>query len=100
MGIFGKEEYVEIETEEEKKPKVPIEVEKINEYADSDRIQRKIREGRIMLVRIRELREKNINELKRAVERVKRTCEATGGEIVGAGDDWIIITPSSAKIIR
>jgi SepF-like predicted cell division protein (DUF552 family) len=100
MGILGKDEYVELETEEEKRSKVPIEVEKINEYADSDRIQRKVREGRIMLVRIRELREKNINELKRAIERIKRTCEAAGGEVVGAGDDWIIVTPSIAKIVR
>ena len=101
MGFLGKDEYIELESEgEERKARIAIEVEKINEYADSDRIQRKVREGRIMLIRIRDLREKNLNELKRAVERIKRTCEATGGEVVGAGDDWIIVSPSAAKILR
>lgn len=101
MGIFDKaDDYVELETEGERKSKVPIEVERIAEYADSDRIQRKLREGSIMLVRVKELREKNVNELKRALERIKRTCEAVGGDVVGAGDDWIIVSPAIAKIVR
>jgi SepF-like predicted cell division protein (DUF552 family) len=101
MSLFsGKEDYVELEAGEDKKSKIPVEIEKINEYADSDRIQRKAREGTIMLVRVKELREKNIGELKRCVERVKRTVEAAGGEIVAVGDDWVIVTPGGAKIVR
>lgn len=101
MGMFDKgEDYVELDPEEERKSKVPVEVERIAEYADSDRIQRKLREGSIMLVRVKELREKNVNELKRALERIKRTCEAVGGDIVGAGDDWVIVSPAMAKIVR
>ncbi|MBI2583976.1 MAG: cell division protein SepF [Candidatus Aenigmarchaeota archaeon] len=100
MKIFGEGEYMEIEAEDERLHKIPIQVDKISEYADSDRIQRKVREGAIMLVKVRELKDKNINELKRAVERIRRTTEAIGGEIVGAGDDWIIVSPSIAKIMR
>jgi len=101
MSLFDKEEpYVELETEDERKGKVPIEVERITEYADSDRIQRKLREGSIMLVRVKELKDKNPNELKRAIERIKRTCDAVGGDIVGAGEDWIIVSPANAKIVR
>ena len=100
MKLFSGEEYVELETEEEAKGKIPIEIEKINEYADSDRIQRKVREGAIMLVRVKELKEKNIGELKRAIERIKRTTDAIGGEIVGAGEEWVIVSPAIAKIMR
>lgn len=101
MPLFaGKDEYVELESSDEKKSKVPIEIEKINEYSDSDRIQRKAREGTIMLVRVKELRERNVGELKRCVERIKRTVEASGGEIVAVGDDWVIVTPGTAKLVR
>jgi len=101
MGLFDKtDDYVELEPEGERKSKVPIEVERIAEYADSDRIQRKLREGSIMLVRVKELRQKNVNELKRALERIKRTCDAVGGDVVGAGEDWIIVSPAMAKIVR
>jgi SepF-like predicted cell division protein (DUF552 family) len=100
MPLFGKDEYVELDAEDEKKSRIPIEIEKISEYADSDRIQRKAREGAIMLVRVKELREKNIGELKRAVERIKRTVEAAGGEMVAIGEDWIIVSSGIAKIVR
>ena len=100
--MFRKEdEYVEIEhTEDKPQKRVPIHIEKLNEYADSDRIQRKLRDGTIMLVRIKELREKNLAELKRAIERIKKTCEAMNGDIVGVGDEWMIISPANSKVER
>ena len=101
MPLFGKEDYVELEAEEESKSgKVPIEVEKIVEYSDCGRLQKKLRDGTIMLVNIKQLKNDNMPELKRAVERLKRTADAIGGEIVGAGDDWIIVTPRVGKIVR
>jgi hypothetical protein len=101
--LFGKEEeYIELEHEgEEKKAgRIPIQVEQLNEYADSDRIQKKLRDGNILLVKIKPLKDKDLNELKRAVARIRRTCEAMNGDIAAAGDDWIIITPPVARITR
>lgn len=102
MGIFDKdEEYVELSAEEEKKiERIPIQVEKIEVYADSDRIQKKLRDGIVMLVDIKGIRQKDLNELKRAVARIRRTCEAINGDIVGIGEDWLIITPPFAKVAR
>lgn len=101
MIFRREEEYVELVGEEEKRAdKIPIHIEKMEYYADSDRIQRKVREGAILLVKIKDLREKDMNELKRAVERIRRTCEAVGGDIAGAGEDWLIVTPNFAKIQR
>ena len=95
------EEYIELDhIEREVGKKVPIHIEKLNEYSDSDRIQRKLRDGAVMLVRVKELKDKNMAELKRAIERIKRTCEAVNGDIVGVGDEWIIVSPSHAKVER
>ncbi len=98
----NEEEYVELDTiqDEPAAKKVSIQIEKIEEYADSDRIQRKVREGVVMLVNIKPLKDKNLPELRRAVDRIKRTCEAVGGDIVGAGDDWVLVSPANAKIMR
>jgi len=104
-GIFDKfkdEDYVELPSGEEEAPsgKVLIEIETMNAITDSDRILRKVRGGSILLVKIKELRERDIGELKRAVEKVKRTCIAIDGDIAGIGEDWLVVTPSIARVHR
>ena len=96
------QEYLELEIESGEKPseKLLVQVENMNSYEDSDRVQKKVREGIILLVKIKRLREKDMNELKRAIARVRKTCIAINGDIAGIGDDWIIVTPSKARVHR
>jgi len=96
------QEYLELEIEKGEGPseKLLIQVEKMDSYEDSDRIQRKVREGTILMVKIKNLRENDMNELKRAIARVRKTCIAINGDIAGIGDDWIIVTPSKARVHR
>ncbi|MBI5332635.1 MAG: cell division protein SepF [Candidatus Aenigmarchaeota archaeon] len=96
-----KEDYVEMTHDEPmSKQKIPIHIEKMNEYADSDRIQRKLREGAVMLVNVKDFRDKNISELKRAIERIKKTCDAVGGDVIGVSNDWLIVCPANAHVER
>lgn len=95
------ENYVELGGEQEElSPRMLIEVEKMSDFADSDRLIKKVREGRVLLIKIKELKEKDMTELKRAVEKVKKTCTAINGDIAGIGDDWIVVTPSVARVHR
>ena len=96
------EEYLELNLENEpKKPgKITIVIENLNSYADSDRIQRRVREGAITLIKIKDLKEKDIEELKRSISRIKKTCDAIGGDIAGISDDWILVAPCAATIER
>ena len=100
--LRSSDDYVELEHQEEQQGdrQLWIEIEKMDNFGDSDRIQKKIREGNILLVRIRELRAKDSEELKRCVERVRRTCLAINGDIAGLGEDWLLVTPSAAKVYR
>ncbi len=107
MGIMdkfksGEDEYMQVEQPaEDTGPSVKvIEIEKMDSYSDSDRIQKKLREGGIMLVKIRDLRTKDMSELKRAVERVKKTCMAIDGDIAGVGEDWLVVCGPGAKVHR
>ena len=105
--IMGKlkgegDEYVEIDMEQEDtaNKKLLVEVERLDNYADSDRLQRKVREGNILLVKIKDLKAKDMEELKRSVEKLRKTCLAINGDIAGMGEEWLILTPAAAKVHR
>ena len=60
-----------------------------------------LREGyTIALVNIKPIKDKDIIELKRAVNKLKKTCDAIEGDIAGFGEDWIVATPSFAQVHR
>ena len=106
INIFGlekkPEEYVEldVETGDKGSGKMMIQVETMSDYVDSDRVQEKVRNGNILLVKIKDLRDKDMSELKRAIARIRKTCLAINGDIAGIGDDWIVVTPESARVHR
>ncbi len=97
------EDYLEIDTEKETSQKAKISVRPfiIQDFADIKPALDSIREGyTIALVNIKPLKDRDMVELKRAVSKIKKTCDAIEGDIAGFGDDWIVVTPSFAKIHR
>lgn len=95
------EEFIEIDTSflaEEQK--VSVRIENLKDFMDTERIQNLVRNGNIVFLRIKELKAKDINELRRAVEKLKKTCIAMNGDIVGIDEDYLIICPSFAKVFR
>ena len=71
----------------------------VEEFTDIKPALDAIREGyTIALINIKPLKEKDLVELKRAVNKLKKTCDAVEGDIAGFGDDWIVVTPPFAKI--
>lgn len=96
-------EYVELDTEKmdaEGSGHALIRIEAMEDFADSEKVQRLVREGHIVFAKITGLKNKDMSELKRAVEKIKKTCMAVGGDIAGVDEDWVIITPSYAKVHR
>lgn len=108
FGIFRKdkpkemseEEFIEIKSEGETQGKMNIRVESLNDYTDVEGIQRHLREGNIIFLRIKRMRERDLGELKRCVERLKRTCIAMNGDMIGVDEDYLILTPSVVSIYR
>lgn len=96
------EDYLEIDTEKQtSKQKIIVRPFVINEFTDVKPALDALREGTtIALINITPIKEKDIVELKRAVNKLKKTCDAIEGDIAGFGDDWIVVTPSFAKIYR
>ena len=97
------EDYLELDYQTEEKPvdnKLLIEIEKIEDFNDSIRIQEKIRNGSVVLAKIKDLKNKNMDELKRTIAKLRKTCIAIDGDIAGVSDDWIVLTPSTARVHR
>jgi len=80
--------------------KVNVRIEKLRDFLDTDRIQHLLREGNVIFLGIKDLGSKDIAELKKSVDKLRKTCVASGGDIVGIEDDYLILTPSFAKIYR
>src|SRR3989338_5605924 len=73
----------------------------VEDFADIKPALDALREGQtVALVNIKPLKDKDLVELKRAVNKLKKTCEAIEGDIAGFGEDWIVVTPNTASIYR
>lgn len=85
----------------EDKSKVMVRPFVLEEFEDIKEILDVLREGStIALVNIRPLKEKDLVELKRAVSKLRKTCEAIEGEVAGFGEDYIVAVPYFARIYR
>lgn len=98
---LGGDEYIELDTQGEVSAnKVPIRVDKLDDFADTDRVQKAVREGAIVLLKIKPLKEKDISELKRAIDKLRKTCVALNGDIAGIDEDFVVLCPSFAHVAR
>ncbi|MFH1972605.1 MAG: cell division protein SepF [archaeon] len=97
------EDYLEIDTDNlpQKKSKVLIKPFTVTDFADVKPILDSLREGyTVALINIGPLKSKDLIELKRVVNKLKKTCDAVDGDIAGFGEDWIVVTPSFAVVDR
>lgn len=95
-------DYVELENDAElAKSKVLVRPFMLEDFDDVKPVLDSLREGTtIALVNIRPLKDKDLVELKRAINKLKKTTDAVEGEIAGFGDDFLVVTPSFASIYR
>lgn len=103
---FSKEEesndYIEIDLGREvKKSKVIVRPFVLKSFEDINPILNTLREGyTIAIIDIKELKSKDIIELKRAIAKIKKTADALEGSIAGFGENVIIVTPQFADIYK
>ena len=97
------EGYVELgaDTGSEPGAKITVRPFVISDFESIKPILDSLMEGRtIALVNIKPLKDKDIVELKRAINKIKKTTDAIEGDIAGFGDNWIAAVPSFARIYR
>ncbi len=96
------EEYVELGSDSnDEKGKVMVRPFMIEDFEDIKPILDSLREGyTVALVNIKPLKDKDLIELKRAINKLKKTCDAIDGDIAGFGEDYIVAVPNFASIYR
>jgi SepF-like predicted cell division protein (DUF552 family) len=97
------EEFIELEPEEMRKKaaKIFIKYFVLTDFSDIKPVIDSLREGyTVALLKIRPLKDKDMSELKRAINKIKRTAEAIDGEIVGIDEDWIIAVPNFIEVFK
>jgi SepF-like predicted cell division protein (DUF552 family) len=96
------EEYVELEADfSSSRAKVLVKPFTIKDFEDIKPVLDAVREGRtIGLVNIAPIKDKDVGELKRSVDKIKKVIDANEGDIAGFGENWLIVTPSFAKVWR
>ncbi len=73
----------------------------LDEFSDVKPILDFMREGySICIVKIKLLKDKDINELKRAITKIKRVCDVMGGNVVGMDEDYLIASPNFVKVFK
>ncbi len=99
-GVENSDEYTELVMDEAEIAHVPIVVDRLENFTDSDRVARYLREGKIVFVRIGDFKNTNVDELRRTVSKIRNVVQAVDGDLVGIRDEWIIVAPSVARIER
>ena len=94
------ENYLEVDETHIGSNDVKIRIDELKLFSDVEKIQSLLREGDIVFLRIKDIRQKDINELKKSVDKLKKTVMANNGDIVGVDEDFLILTPSFAKVFR
>jgi len=104
-GVFNEDsqpEYIEIDLGREvKKAKVIVRPFVLRSFEDVTPILNALREGyTIAIIDFKNLKKRDIIELKRAISKIKKTVDALEGSISGFGENIIIATPEFAEIFR
>ncbi len=104
MGSSEMEDYVELQIEEGETrfigPERYLKVCKLKGFVDVDAAARELSDGNIVILDIKPLAERSMNELKHAVDELKDICVSMGGDIAGLSEYHLIMTPPTVRIER
>ncbi len=96
-------DYVELDSSAESSGRQRVAVKQfvMEDFEDIKPVLDSLRNGStIALINIAPLKNKDIVELKRAVNKLKKTCDALEGDLAGFGEDYIVATPEFAYVQR
>ena len=73
----------------------------LDAFEDVKPIMDFIREGySVCIIKIKAMKTKDINELKRAISKIKKVCEVMDGTVVGMDEDYLIVTPPFVEVSK
>ena len=72
----------------------------LRDYSDIHAVKEDIKKGMILVLRVTPLAQKNVDELRKAVEEIYNIAKNNDADIARLGEERIIVTPPGVKIWR
>jgi len=72
----------------------------LRDYSDIHSVKEDIKKGMILVLRVTPLAQKNVDELRKAVEEIYNIAKSADADIARLGEERIIVTPPGVKIWR
>jgi len=93
-------EYAEIGFDDGKNEKIEVQIDRIKDMGDIERIGKRIRNNEILFIDVKPLKLLNAIDFNTGVTNLKRRCEDAHARIYFADENWILIVPETAELIR
>jgi len=72
----------------------------LDSLEELDKVGSELETGNIAIIRLTPMLDRDLDDVNRAVRKLKKTVNEIGGDIASLGEDRIIVTPSRVKIWR
>lgn len=99
----GSNDYIELKEKpsQSKEANVYVRYCVLDAFEDVKTVLDLVRDGNsICIIKIKPLKSKDINELKRAISKIKKVCEVMNGDVIGMDEDYLIVSPSFVKVFK
>lgn len=107
MGIFDvfkskkpAEDSVEFPEDQEPRETLSVRIENVNGLGDVERIGGYLRQGNVVLVKVRDLQRKDVGLFQTSLQKMKRLSTQFNWDMVALQEGYVIMTPSFARIER
>lgn len=91
---------MEQDKSKKEQPQIYLKALPLRDRDEVDDIKKNLSSNVIVILRITPLAQKNIEELRKAVEELYNYATAIGGDIARLGEERIVVTPPGVKIWR
>jgi len=100
-GKLDESNVIEAQMLTEAQPKLKLGLMVMERYADIEKVLARFRKGdAVVLVKVTPLRNKDMNELRKAIDRIKTHCGVTGSDLAALDDNWVVLVPPVVEISR
>jgi SepF-like predicted cell division protein (DUF552 family) len=100
-GKPKKEHVVEAQIRKEVQPRLKLGLMVMERYADLEKVLSKFRKGdSVILVKVSPMRDRDMSELKKAIDRLKTHCNVTGSDLAALDDNWVVLVPPVVQLTK
>jgi len=100
---FGKkpsEDAVEFPENQEPRERLTVRIENVTGLGDVERVGGYLKQGSVVLVKVRDLQKKDVGLFQTSLQKMKRLSTQFNWDMVALQEGYVIMTPSFARIER